>query len=82
MDMQLVPLWGKIKFAVLPIGDNFTMGAEDAAIAAEWVKTNTVVGVHYDTFGYIVIDKAAAKNAFAARQTNLLLPGIGETIDI
>ena len=82
MDMQLVPLWGKIKFAVLPIGDNFTMGAEDAAIAAEWVKTNTVVGVHYDTFGYIVIDKAAAKNTFAARQTNLLLPGIGETIDI
>jgi L-ascorbate metabolism protein UlaG (beta-lactamase superfamily) len=82
MDMQLVPLWGKIKFAVLPIGDNFTMGAEDAAIAAEWVKTTTAVGVHYDTFGYIVIDKAASESTFAARQVKLLLPRIGETIDI
>ncbi|HSC52697.1 MAG TPA: metal-dependent hydrolase [Phnomibacter sp.] len=80
MDMQLVPLWGKMKFAVLPIGDNFTMGADDAAIAAEWVKTNKVVGVHYDTFGYIVIDKDAAKATFAAKNISLELPGIGETI--
>ncbi len=82
MDMQLVPLWGKIKFAVLPIGDNFTMGAEDAAMAAEWVKTNTVVGVHYDTFGYIVIDHAAAKKLFAARNIDLKLPAIGTTIEL
>jgi L-ascorbate metabolism protein UlaG (beta-lactamase superfamily) len=82
MDMQLVPLWGKIKFAVLPIGDNFTMGAEDAAMAAEWVKTTTVVGVHYDTFGYIVVDHAAAKKLFAARNIDLKLPAIGTTIEL
>jgi L-ascorbate metabolism protein UlaG (beta-lactamase superfamily) len=80
MDMQLIPMWGKIKFAVLPIGDNFTMDASDAAVAAEWVKTTTVVGVHYDTFGYIVIDHAAAKKAFADRGIELKLPGIGDTI--
>jgi L-ascorbate metabolism protein UlaG (beta-lactamase superfamily) len=82
MDMQLVPMWGKIAFAVLPIGDNFTMGAEDAAVAAAWVKTNRVVGVHYDTFGYIQIDKNKAAQSFAGQQVELLLPAIGETIDL
>jgi L-ascorbate metabolism protein UlaG (beta-lactamase superfamily) len=82
MDMQLIPLWGKMKFAVLPIGDNFTMGAEDASLAAEWVKTSHVVGVHYDTFGYIVIDKAAATQTFANRNIQLHLPAIGDTIEL
>jgi L-ascorbate metabolism protein UlaG (beta-lactamase superfamily) len=82
MDMQLVPLWGKIKFAVLPVGDNFTMGAADAAMAAEWVKTTHVVGVHYDTFGYIVIEQAAAHKAFSDRGIELLLPAIGESISL
>jgi L-ascorbate metabolism protein UlaG (beta-lactamase superfamily) len=82
MDMQLIPMWGKIKFAVLPVGDNFTMGAEDAAVAAEWVKTDTVVGVHYDTFGYIVIDKDAAHRNFEAKGIQLMLPAIGETIKL
>ena len=35
MDMQLIPRWAKLDFAVLPIGDNFTMGVEDAVQAAE-----------------------------------------------
>jgi L-ascorbate metabolism protein UlaG (beta-lactamase superfamily) len=37
MDMQLVPRWAQPDFAVLPIGDNFTMGYEDAIIAAELI---------------------------------------------
>jgi len=82
MDMQLIPIWGKMKFAVLPIGDNFTMGAADAATAAEWVKTSKVVGVHYDTFGYIVIDKEAAVKTFAAKNISLELPSIGQTIEL
>lgn len=82
MDMQLIPMWGKMKFAVLPIGDNFTMGAEDAATAAEWVKTNKVVGVHYDTFGYIVVDKETAVKTFAAKNISLELPSIGQTIEL
>jgi L-ascorbate metabolism protein UlaG (beta-lactamase superfamily) len=82
MDMQLIPMWGKMKFAVLPIGDNFTMGAEDAATAAGWVKTNKVVGVHYDTFGYIVIDKEAAVKTFASKNISLELPSIGQTIEL
>jgi L-ascorbate metabolism protein UlaG (beta-lactamase superfamily) len=81
LDMQLIPGWADLQFAILPIGDNFTMGIDDAATAAGFVKTNTVIGVHYDTFGYIVIDKAAAKKTFEAQGIALLLPGIGETVN-
>lgn len=79
-DMKLIGETREIDFAILPIGDNFTMGAEDAARAADFVGTKQVVGVHYDTFPYIKIDKAAAKAAFEAAGVTLHLPGIGETI--
>lgn len=82
MDMQLIPLWAKLNFAVLPIGDNFTMDVVDAIRAADFVECKTVVGVHYNTFGFIKIDEAAAKASFAAGGKQLLLPAINETIDI
>jgi L-ascorbate metabolism protein UlaG (beta-lactamase superfamily) len=82
MDMQLVPRWAQLDFAILPIGDNFTMGYEDAIIAAELIQCKKIVGVHYDTFGYIKIDHEKVKKAFAAAGLELFLPAIGETIDI
>jgi L-ascorbate metabolism protein UlaG (beta-lactamase superfamily) len=82
MDMQLIPRWANLNFSILPIGDNFTMGVEDAIIAADFVKCNVVVGVHYNTFGYIEIDTEKAKADFKAAGKILLLPGIGETIDL
>jgi len=81
LDMQLIPLWAKIDLAILPIGDNFTMGYDDAALAAEFVKTTKVAGVHYDTFGWIKIDHNAATKAFADKGIELLLPSVGESID-
>lgn len=80
LDMQLIPTWAPVDFAVLPIGDNFTMGAEDACRAAEFVQTKVVVGVHYDTFSYIKIDPSAAKKCFATKGIELLLPEIGEIV--
>ena len=82
MDMQLVPRWAQLHFAVLPIGDNFTMGYEDAIIAAELIQCKNIVGVHYDTFGYIKIDHEHVKRAFADAGLNLFLPAIGETIEL
>ncbi|HEY1020919.1 MAG TPA: metal-dependent hydrolase, partial [Flavisolibacter sp.] len=82
MDMQLVPRWAQLDFAVLPIGDNFTMGYEDAIIAAEMIQCKNIVGVHYDTFGYIKIDHEHVKQAFADAGLNLFLPAIGETIEL
>jgi L-ascorbate metabolism protein UlaG (beta-lactamase superfamily) len=82
MDMQLVPRWAMPDFAVLPIGDNFTMGYEDAIIAAEMIQCKTIIGVHYDTFGFIKIDHEKVKKAFADAGLTLLLPAIGESIEL
>ena len=48
-----------IDLAFLPIGDNFTMGPEDAALAAEWIQAKVVVPVHYNTFPVIEQDPEA-----------------------
>lgn len=82
MDMQLIPIWVNLKFAVLPIGGNFTMDVQDAIKAAEFIKCDTVVGVHYDTFPPIKIDSEAAINSFEKAGKKLLLPKIGETIEV
>lgn len=82
MDMQLVPGWGKLDFAVLPIGDNFTMGYEDAILAAEMIRCRKIVGVHYDTFGFIKIDHEKVKKAFAAAGLELFLVEIGKSIEL
>lgn len=80
MDMKLIPMTcPKLDLAILPIGDNFTMGYEDAAIAAEFIECDTIIGCHYDTFGYIEIDHDAAKKAFAAKGKELILLSIGES---
>lgn len=82
LDMQLIPMWTQLNFAILPIGDNFTMDYKDAEKAAEFADVNTIVGVHYDTFGFIKIDKAAAVSYFNQKNKTLLLPDIGETITL
>ncbi|HEX6848447.1 MAG TPA: metal-dependent hydrolase [Chitinophagaceae bacterium] len=81
-DMSLIPKWAKLNFAVLPIGDNFTMDATDAAECAGMIDCRTIVGVHYDTFGFIKIDHEKAKKTFADKGVELLLVKIGETITI
>jgi L-ascorbate metabolism protein UlaG (beta-lactamase superfamily) len=80
LDMQLVPGWAKLDFAVLPIGDNFTMDVADAVRCADFIDCNKIVGVHYNTFGFIKIDTEAAKASFTAAGKTLLLPGINESV--
>ncbi len=82
LDMQLIPMFANIDFAVLPIGDNFTMGMEDAVQAAKMVQTKMVIGVHYDTFGFIKIDHQKAIDLFKKNELELRLLAIGETIEI
>ncbi|PEA56841.1 metal-dependent hydrolase [Bacillus pseudomycoides] len=55
-DMKLIGSRHAIDVAFLPIGDNFTMGPEDAALAAEWVGAKVVVPMHYNTFPVIEQD--------------------------
>ncbi|KGT39988.1 metal-dependent hydrolase [Weizmannia sp. CD-2023] len=55
-DMKLIGERHPIDLAFLPIGDNFTMGPEDAAVAATFLQAKTVVPIHYNTFPLIQQD--------------------------
>jgi L-ascorbate metabolism protein UlaG (beta-lactamase superfamily) len=81
-DMKLIGEYEKLDFAVLPIGDNFTMGIDDAIKAANFINCNKIVGVHFDTFPYIKINKEAAIKKFAAAGKELILLNIGESLII
>ena len=82
MDMQLIPMSYTLDLAILPIGDNFTMGIDDAVIAAEFVQCDQILGCHYDTFGFITIDHELAKNTFTERKKHLILLDINDTLTI
>ncbi|MCG2461284.1 metal-dependent hydrolase [Flavobacteriaceae bacterium F89] len=82
MDMKLVPLTAKLNLAILPIGDNFTMGVDDAITASEFVECDTVLGCHYDTFGYIEVDHREAIGKFKAAGKKLHLLEIGESMEV
>jgi len=80
-DIELIALAGPLRFAVLCIGDNFTMGVKDAVTAAEWLGCSEIIGVHNDTFPLIAIDGEAARTAFKAAGKNLHLLEIGSSRD-
>ena len=82
MDMKLIPMRTKLDLAILPIGDNFTMGVEDAIIASDFLQCDKVLGCHYDTFGYIEIDHEEAKRKFYEKGKDLMLLEIGESIEL
>ncbi len=78
LDMKLIPLWLKLDYAFLPIGNNFTMNVKDAILCSDFIECNNIIGMHYDTFGYIVIDHSASVTAFTNSNKNLYLLDIGE----
>ncbi|TYB76401.1 metal-dependent hydrolase [Bizionia myxarmorum] len=82
MDMKLIPLRTKLDLAILPIGDNFTMGIDDAILASDFVQCDKILGYHYDTFGYIEIDHEVAKRKFFEKDKDLMLLGIGESLEL
>lgn len=82
LDMQLIPKWAKLKFAILPIGDHFTMGYEDALEAAKMLDCKKIIGVHFDTFPPIAIEHQTVKKAFTEAGIEIFLPQMGETINL
>ncbi len=83
LDMRLIPeTCSRPDLAILPIGDNFTMGYEDAAIASDYVQCNTVLGCHYDTFPPIKLDKDKAMDYFRSKGKELVLLDIGASLSI
>ncbi|MEG6584581.1 metal-dependent hydrolase [Dendrosporobacter sp. 1207_IL3150] len=82
-DMELLGRLEKIDFALLPIGDNFTMGPDDAAIAANMLKANTVIPMHYNTWPLIAQNPEQYKQS-VEKQFNIPVQIInpGELINI
>lgn len=81
-DMKLIPLRTQLDLAIFPIGDNFTMDIDDAIIASDFVECDKILGIHYDTFGYIEIDQVQAKRKFFDKGKDLMLLEIGASIDL
>ena len=81
-DMKLIGEYRSLDFAFLPIGDNFTMSADNAILAAEFIRCRKIIGMHYNTFDFITIDTEAARRNFETNGCTLILPGIGEKISM
>jgi len=80
-DMKLIGDYRHINFAFLPVGDNYTMGIDNAIIATEFINCKDVIGMHYDTFDDIKINHDEAVKKFAHAGKKLTLMKIGETIN-
>lgn len=79
LEMELIGRMTPIDVALLPIGDNFTMGIEEAVEAIKLLRPKKVVPIHYDTWDLIRADTAAfAAQARAAGTEPVILPPGGE----
>ena len=74
--MDFLLLKGQVDVALLPIGDNFTMGPADAARAVEMIEPKVVVPIHYNTWPVIAQDPEAFRSLVGARATvEIVAPG-------
>ncbi|WP_185858318.1 metal-dependent hydrolase [Blattabacterium cuenoti] len=81
-EMNLIPNFGKLGLSILPIGGRYTMDINEAVIASEFLKCEKILGVHYNTFSSIQINKKQAKKIFYEKGKELILLKMGESIDI
>jgi L-ascorbate metabolism protein UlaG (beta-lactamase superfamily) len=78
LDMQLIgELYGPLDVALLPIGDNFTMGIDDAVKAVELLGAGINIPMHYDTFDLIKVDSGefVRKVQATGAQARIVAPG-------
>ena len=82
LDMQLIGEMTPLDAALLPIGDNFTMGINDAVKATQFLKPKLVIPMHYQTFDVIMTDPDEFKNKVEAAGFRAHIMTVGETIDV
>jgi len=81
-DMKLIGDYKNMNFAFLPLGNNYTMGIDNAVIASNFIRCDRIIGMHFDTYDMIRIDHDEARRKFDASGKELLLMKIGETVKI
>jgi L-ascorbate metabolism protein UlaG (beta-lactamase superfamily) len=82
MEMKILADLYNLDYAILPIGGHYTMDIDDAIVATKYLDCGKVIGVHYNTFPPIKIDTEDAVAKFKRENKVLLLPAIGETIEL
>ena len=81
-DMKLIGEEG-LDLAILPIGDNFTMGPDDAIRAVKFLTPKRVVPIHYDTFPLIAQDARAWAERVRSETTAVgMVLKPGETMEV
>ena len=80
-DMKLIGEMHRIDLAVLPIGDNFTMGIEDAVKAAEFLQARMYLPMHFKTFEVIDVEPQEFVKAVQAQGQNARVLPIGDTLE-
>lgn len=82
LDMQLIGEMNDLDLALLPVGDNFTMGAVDAAKAVEFLKAKKVVPMHYDTFDVIKQDLNEFTGLVKGMKSECIVMEYGASLEI
>ena len=82
LDMKLIGELNHIHAALLPIGDNFTMGLDDAVKAVEFLSPDLAIPMHYDTFDVIKADPEEFAAKVKALGKNARVLGLGEELEI
>ncbi len=81
LDMKLIGELHPIDVAILPIGDNFTMGIDDAAKAVEFLNPKVVIPMHYNTFGFIEVDDQEFKQKASASGAEVNILEVGQSYE-
>lgn len=82
LDMKLIGEMQKIDYALLPIGDNFTMGVDDAVKAAEYLNAGNIIPMHYNTFDIINADMNDFKRKIESIGKKCFVMNPGDEINI
>jgi L-ascorbate metabolism protein UlaG (beta-lactamase superfamily) len=83
MDMQLIgDVYGPLDAALLPIGDNFTMGIDDAVKAVEYLRAKVNIPMHYNTFPVVEVDPSEFIRKVEAAGGKAVLVAPGESYDV
>jgi L-ascorbate metabolism protein UlaG (beta-lactamase superfamily) len=82
LDMKLIGEMNPIDLALLPIGDNFTMGPVDAAKAVDFLKPKKVVPMHYNTFDIIKQDPQQFADLLSGKPVECIVMKPGDTIEL
>ena len=82
LDMKLIGEMNMIDYMLLPIGDNFTMGINDAVKAVEFTAPKVAIPMHYNTFPVIEADPHEFKQKVEAEGTDCRVMVFGQEISL